>query len=57
MVLTDQIVKNIITRLIKSQDYRIEIVNLINVEFLQFAVDFFKQIVYAKLNSEQITID
>lgn len=57
MTLTDQIVKNIITRLIKSQDYRIEIVNLINAEFLQFAVDFFKKIAYAKLDSEEITID
>lgn len=57
MTLTDQIVKNIITRLIKSQDYRIEIVNLINAEFLQFAVDFFKKITYAKLDSKEITID
>lgn len=57
MTLTEQIVKNIIERVIKSQDYRIEIVNLINAEFLQFAVDFFKQIVSAKLNSENITID
>ena len=57
MTLTDQIVKNIITRVIKSQDYRIEIVNLINVEFLQFAVDFFKEITYAKLDSKEITID
>jgi hypothetical protein len=57
MTLTDQIVKNIIIRLIKSQDYRIEIVNLINAEFLQFAIDFFKKIVIAKLNSEDITID
>jgi hypothetical protein len=57
MTLTDQIVKNIIIRVIKSQDYRIEIVNLINAEFLQFAVDFFKKIVTAKLNSEDITID
>ncbi|MDR1653829.1 MAG: CfrBI family restriction endonuclease [Prevotellaceae bacterium] len=57
MTLTDQIVKNIVSRVIKSQDYRIEIVNLINAEFLQFAVDFFKKIVNAKLNSEDITID
>jgi hypothetical protein len=57
VTLTDQIVKNIITRVIKSQDYRIEIVNLINTKFLQFAVDFFKKIVVAKLNSKNITID
>ncbi len=49
MTLTDQVVKNIITRVFKSQDYRIEIVNLINAEFLQFAVEFFKKIANAKL--------
>jgi hypothetical protein len=57
MKLVNQIVKNIITRVIKSQDYRIEVVNLINAEFLQFAIDFFKKIVNAKLNSDAITID
>jgi hypothetical protein len=57
MTLANEVVKNIITRVIKSQDYRIEIVNLINAEFLQFAVDFFKKIVTAKLNSENITIE
>ena len=57
MTLTDQIVKNIITRVIKSQDYRIEIVNLINAEFLQFAVDFFKKIVLAKLENQDVTVD
>lgn len=42
MTLTDQVIRNIVARVIKSRDYRIEIVNLINAEFLQFAVDFFK---------------
>lgn len=57
MKLPDQVIKNIVSRVIKSQDYRIEIVNLINAEFLQFAVDFFKQVVEAKLHSKSITID
>ncbi len=57
MTLTDQVIKNIVMRVIKSQDYRIEIVNLINAEFLQFAVDFFKQVVDAKLHSKNITIE
>ena len=57
MTLTDQIIKNIIVRVIKSQDYRIEIVNLINAEFLQFAIDFFKKVVSAKMDSQDITID
>lgn len=57
MTLTGEVIKNIIKRVIKSEDYRIEIVNIINVEFLQFSVDFFKKVVEAKLNSEDITID
>lgn len=57
MTVTDQIVKNIITRVVQSKDYRIEVVNLINAEFLQFSIDFFRKIVSAKLNSEDITID
>jgi hypothetical protein len=57
MTLADQIVKDIIIRVIKSEDYRINIVNLINAEFLQFSIDFFKKIAEAKLNSEDITID
>ena len=57
MTLTDQVIKNIITRVVKSEDYRIEIVNLINAEFLQFSIDFFKKVVNAKLNSEDSTID
>ncbi|OBX12027.1 CfrBI family restriction endonuclease [Gallibacterium genomosp. 3] len=57
MRLTDQVIKNIIKRVVKSQDYRIEIVGLINAQFLQFAVDFFKKVVDAKLESKDITID
>lgn len=57
MTLTNQVIKSIVMRVIKSQDYRIEVVNLINAEFLQFAIDFFKQVVNAKLNSEDITIE
>ena len=57
MTLTDQVIKNIVSRVIQSQDYRIEVINLINAEFLQFAVDFFKKVVEAKLNSKDITIE
>lgn len=57
MTLAEQVVKNVIKRLIKGQDYRIEIVALINAEFLQFAVDFFKKIVEAKLANTDLTVD
>lgn len=57
MTLTDQVVKSIIKRLVKGQDYRIEVVALINAEFLQFAIDFFKKLIEAKLASQDVTID
>jgi len=57
MTLTDQVVKNIIKRLVKGQDYRIEVVALINAEFLQFAIDFFKKVIEAKLANKDVTID
>ena len=57
MTLKDQVIKSIVKRVVKSQDYRIEVVNLINAEFLQFAIDFFKKVVEAKLASKNITID
>jgi hypothetical protein len=57
MTITEQVAKNIIKKLLKGEDYRIEIVTLINAEFLQFAVDFFKKVVDAKLKSKGITAD
>ena len=57
MTLTKQVIKNIITHLIKGEDYRIEIVALINIKFLQFAIEFFKSIIEAKLKSNDITVD
>lgn len=57
MTLTDQVTKNIVRKLIKSEDYRIEVVQIINAEFLDFAIWFFKKIVDAKLQSGNITPD
>lgn len=57
MTLTEQVAKNIIRKLLKGDDYRIEVVTLINAEFLQFAIEFFKKIIDAKLKNENISID
>ncbi len=54
MTLTEQVAKTIIKKLLNGEDYRIEIVALINAEFLQFAVDFFKQIIDAKLKNKNV---
>lgn len=57
MTLTEQVAKNIIKKLVNSDDYRMEIVMLINAEFLQFAIGFFKQVVNAKLHNQEINVD
>ena len=57
MTLTKYIVKNIIRNLLQGKDYRIEIVTLINAEFLQFAIEFFKKVIDAKLNNQEVTVD
>ncbi len=57
MTLTEQVAKKIIKKLLKGEDCRIEIITLINAEFLQFAINFFKKIVTAKLNNKEVTTD
>jgi len=57
ITLTEQVAKNIIKKLIRGEDYRIEIVTLINAGFLQYTIDFFKKIIDAKLKNKDITID
>lgn len=57
MTINEYVIKKIIKKLLKGEDYRIEVVNLINSEFLQFAVDFFKKIVEAKLINQDIDVD
>src|SRR3989338_8604847 len=57
MTITEQVAKSIIRKLLKGEDYRIEIVTLIDAQFLQFVVDFFKKVVDAKLKNQDINID
>lgn len=54
MTLAKSIIQNIIARLLKGQDYRIEIIALINAEFLQFAISFFEKVVQAKLKNRDV---
>lgn len=46
-----------VEKLINGKDYRREVVNDINVKFLDFALEFFKKIVDAKLNDDKINLD
>ena len=57
MTITGIVIKNIIRKLLAGQDYRSEVLTLINAEFLQYVVDFFKRVACAKLDNKDITID
>ncbi len=51
------VINKTVENLINGGDYREEIVNEINVTFLDFAIEFFKKIVEAKMNTETIDIN
>ena len=55
--LTGIIAKRIIHKVLSGEDYRVEVVTLIDAEFLQYAVDFFKRVAAAKLENREITVD
>jgi hypothetical protein len=57
MTLTDIVIQKIIRRLLNGEDYRVEIVELINAQFLQYAIGFFRRIVSAKFDNEIISGD
>lgn len=57
MELTNLAVQNVIRRLLHGEDYRIEILALINARFLQFAIEFFSKVAVAKLNATDISLD
>lgn len=57
MTITGIVTKNIIRKLLAEEDYRSEVLALINAEFLQYVVDFFKRIVTVKLENKDITVD
>ena len=51
------IIENTVEKLINGEDYRQEVINAINVSFLDFAIDFFKKIVEAKIDDKDINFD
>lgn len=57
MTLTGIVIRNIIRKLLIGQDYRSEIVTLLDAEFLQYVVGFFKRVACAKLDNKDITVD
>jgi hypothetical protein len=57
MTLTDSVIQSVIRRLVNGQDYRVEIVALIDAQFLEYVVDFFRRVVEAKLKNQSVTVD
>lgn len=57
MTITEQVAKNIIRRLLNAEDYRIEIITLIDAEFLQSAINYFRKVAHAKISNQDITAD
>ena len=53
----NKIIDATVEKLLSGEDYRQEVVNDINVKFLDFTLEFFKKIVDAKLNDEKINLD
>ena len=53
----EKIIGATVEKLLNGEDYRQEVVNDINVKFLDFTLEFFKKIVDAKLNDEKINLD
>lgn len=57
MKFNEIIIQQTIDKLISGKDYREEVINAINVEFLDFALEFFKKILNAKMNDANINLD
>ncbi|RDU71309.1 CfrBI family restriction endonuclease [Helicobacter aurati] len=51
------VINKTIEKLLKGEDYREEVINAINLEFLDFALDFFRQILEVKLNDRSINLE
>lgn len=57
MTLSDVTINKIIRKLMSGEDYRAEIIAIIDAKFLEYITDFFKRVVDAKLKNGFVTID
>lgn len=51
------VAREIVELVLKGEDYRPTVINLIDTEFLNYVIEFFKQVVNAKIQGEKITTD
>lgn len=57
MSIEQNVIENIVKHVIKGQDYRQEVVALIDAQFLDLSVKFFQKVVEAKLKEEEIGLN
>lgn len=57
MTISEKITRQVITDVIKSQDHRLAVLEIINKEFMTFTIDFFKEVANAKLEDKEININ
>lgn len=57
MTFERQVIDKTVEKLINGEDYREEVINSINGVFFDFTIMFFKKIVDAKLNSQEISLE
>ena len=57
MTITTAVVRTIIRKLLAGEDYRVDVVALLDAEFLQYVIEFFGHVAAAKLNNQSVTID
>ena len=56
MTFEDDVIEKTVEKLLNGEDYRDEVINSINAVFFDFTIDFFKNIVDAKMNDKQIDL-
>jgi hypothetical protein len=57
VTITQSVTKEIIRKLLHGEDYRSEIIRLIDAEFLQYVIDFFRKVIDAKLKHQMLSIN
>jgi len=57
MKFSEILVSKTVERLLNGEDYRSEVINAINLEFLEWSLEFFKQIVEAKFNNTALNFE
>ena len=55
--LSKEFTRDIIKKLLNGENYRFEIIKIINSQFLNYCINFFQKVISAKLQKQSITLD